>query len=48
MDVPEKQVEVMKTLRGASPRLGKKAGRIANELYGPPLTPEGGSGTGTK
>jgi len=36
MDIPEEQVKIMKVLGGVSPRLGMKAGRIANELYGPP------------
>jgi len=36
MDISEKQVKIMKVLEGVSPRLGMKAGRIANELYGPP------------
>jgi len=39
MDIPEKRVEIMKILRGASPRLGMKARWIANELYGPPSHP---------
>jgi len=36
MDISEKQAKIMKVLEGVSPRLGMKAGRIANELYGPP------------
>lgn len=39
MDISEKQVKIMKILEGVSPRLGMKAGRIANELYGSPPGP---------
>jgi len=40
MDISEKQAKIMKILEGVSPRLGIKAGRIANELYGPPPSPQ--------